>query len=416
MDNEKRSVEEALQRYFQWKQRKKIHRGLLQGLLAPYWDDLAASLLERRYTWYTVRRTIEIAKPFAVYAEGRGVRDATGFGDELVADYLREHPLREGPRSLGFLMSFLRERGIVAEVSSPKKRRRALVEQYESFLRDQRGLTAGRVQAHTAHVQAFLQTLGKNGSPSRIRHLNGARVSEFITDYAESRTRSQRKSMCTALRSFLRFLKIRGHLRSDLALCVPVIPSFKLDRVPAVIGREDIEKILAAVDRSTPQGRRDYAILITLASYGIRTRQLCSIRLDDIDWRHETLRVRGVKAGRDVMLPLLPSVGEAIVDYLRNGRPDWPLREVFLRIRAPMGPLRFIVGLIRPYAEAAGVERWNPHAWRHACATRMLESGQPLKTIRDVLGHRSIETTTIYTKVDIKMLRQAALEWPEVTP
>lgn len=120
-----------------------------------------------------------------------------------------------------------------------------------------------------------------------------------------------------------------------------------------------------------------------------------------------------------MLLPLVSTVGEAIVDYLRGGRPvGWPFRQLFLRVRPPIGPLGGnLVNIIKPYATKAGVRlpSFGSHAWRHACATRMLKKGQSLKTIRHILGHSSIETTFIYTKVDIDALRQAALEWPEVT-
>jgi integrase/recombinase XerD len=139
------------------------------------------------------------------------------------------------------------------------------------------------------------------------------------------------------------------------------------------------------------------------------------MRLDDIDWRNESIRVPASKGRGGTVLPLDPAVGEAILVYLRQDRPSGYCREVFVRVRAPMGPLSGnLANIIRVYAAKAGLTGipMGPHAWRHACATRMLAGGQGLKVIRDILGHRSIETTFIYTKVDVDALRQAALEWP----
>jgi integrase len=224
--------------------------------------------------------------------------------------------------------------------------------------------------------------------------------------------------MCAAIRMFLRFLFLRGYTSLDLAFAVPVIPTFKLERLPTAISTDAIVRILAAVDRSTPVGRRDYAMLLLLATYGLRAGQLCALRLDDIDWRQQLLRIPGAKGGRDAIYPLRPAPGEAIIDYLRHSRPvGWPFRQLFLRVRAPIGPLQGVLAnIIKPYARRAGVEvpSFGSHAWRHACATRMLTKGQSLKTIRHMLGHGSIETTFIYTKIDLGALRQAALEWPEV--
>jgi site-specific recombinase XerD len=310
-------------------------------------------------------------------------------------------------------MRVLRQHGAtpaVARVSAPQP---AILENYLHFLAEHRGIGTARIERHRVHVEAFLQSLR---DPNTCSGLDSQTVSRFITKRAPALGRAERKAMCAALRTFLRFLRFRGVLKQDLTTAVPVIPSFKLDRLPRVISWEDVQKILAAVDRSTPVGRRDYVLLLMLATYGIRCSQ--PLRLEDIDWRHNILRIRAAKGGRFTVLPLRPAVGEALVDYLRHGRPTWPFREVFLRTRAPMGPLgRNLGNIIKWYARKAGlsVGSFGPHAWRHACATRMLAHGQPLKTIRDVLGHRTIETTFIYTKVDIEHLRQAALEWPEVT-
>jgi len=265
------------------------------------------------------------------------------------------------------------------------------------------------------HVLAFLDTLESVGDPAS--HLDASGIFRFITACAPAMGRAQRKAMCAALRSFLRFLHQHGVVSRDLSTAVPVIPTFKLDSIPPVIALANIETLLSVVDRSTQLGRRDYAMLLVLATYGLRAGQLCGLRLDDIDWRHETIRIRGAKGGEDTLLPLQPAVASALVDYLQHGRPTGgPWREIFLRVRAPIGPLAGVVtNIIKAYARKAGLTGipLGAHAWRHACATRMLASGQTLKTIRDTLGHRSIETTAIYAKVDIDQLRVAALEWPE---
>jgi integrase len=198
---------------------------------------------------------------------------------------------------------------------------------------------------------------------------------------------------------------------------VPVIPTFKLERLPTDIPIDALERILAAINRSSPVGKRDYAMLLLLGTYGMRGGQLCALRLEDIAWRRNVLRIPGAKGGRDVVLPIQSAAGEAIVDYLKRGRPEgWSFRQVFLRMRGPVGPLNGnLANVIKRYARKAGVDlpSSGSHAWRHACATRMLAKGESLKTIRDVLGHKRIDTTLIYAKVDINSLRQAALEWPE---
>jgi site-specific recombinase XerD len=292
----------------------------------------------------------------------------------------------------------------------------AIIEEYLEYLRRQRGTGAGTAKMHRYHIESLLKAIGRQ-TAARLQGLRGAEIQRFITNRAATLSRAGRKTLCAAIRSFLRFLFICGYTAVDLASSVPVIPSFRLERLPAVISTEAIERILAAIDRSTPLGKRDYAMLLLLATYGIRGGQLCALRLEDIDWRLNLLHFPGAKGGRDLLLPLRSAAGEAIVAYLKGGRPvGWPFREVFLRVRPPIGPLQGVLwNIIKPYARKAGVDipSFGSNAWRHACATRMLAKGESLKTIRHVLGHQSIETTFIYTKVDLAALRQAALEWPE---
>lgn len=405
--------------YFSWKQRHKIGPTLEHGVLAPHWDDVAAALLERGYTWYTVRRTIELAKPFAAYAESLGLDSASQFTEELVERHIGVRPRLESRRCLSLLLSALRARGVLDPLSPPRldaSRDSAVLDEYVRYLIDHRGIGA-TVDTHRRHVREFLETLGVQPASMTITSLEAADVFRFITARAGKLSRSGRKAMCAAIRSFLRYLHVSGHIPQNLASAVPVIPNFKLDRVPKALGSEDIRKIIGAVNRSTAVGRRDYAVLLVLATYGMRSCQLCTIHLEDVDWRRETLRIRGAKGGRDVVLPLLSSVGEAIVDYLEHARPQWPFRQLFLRVRAPMGPLKpYLSNIIRIYAQKAQVTARpiGACAWRHGCATRLLAQGQSIKTIRDILGHRSIETTFIYTKVDVERLREAALDWPEV--
>ena len=416
----RKDLARALQIYDRWRKRRRIARGLADGVLAGWWDDIASFLLERGHAWYTVRRVIEISKSFAVWVHSLGVCDASEISDELVERYLGNgRRPKESKKCLRLLMAFLRQRGIVPE-RKPEPHRQpspAIIEEYLQFLRDQRGTGASTAEQHQHHIESLLKALGRR-TVKELQGLSAAELQRFITRRAAELSRSGRKVLCSAIRSFLRFLYIRGYTAVDLVSSVPVIPSFKLERLPMAVSTEAIQRILAAIDRSTPVGKRDYAMLLLLATYGMRAGQLCALRLEDIDWRLNLLRIPGAKGGRDVVLPLRSAAGEAIVEYLKRGRPvGWPFREVFLRVRAPIGPLQGVLsGIIRPYARKAGVEipSFGSHAWRHACATRMLAHGESLKTIRDVLGHESIETTFIYTKVDLSALRQAALEWPGV--
>lgn len=400
-----------IDRYFK---RRAFRARLRASSLAPHWNDFVEEMEGRGYRRYTTYRTIEVALALTEYAAKIGVHAADGLTDGVVARYVRRRSTpHDAPRFVGHMLSFLRRRGLVpASESAPMAH--PLAEEYSCFLRDHRGVGEKTIASQRADVGAFLDSLGPTSSAASIAGLSPDAVHVFIMTRSEKMARSSKKRLCAALRMFLRFLLVRGYLSRDIVSSVPIIPSYKLDRLPRGIAWADIQKILAVVDRTTVVGRRDYAMFLMLATYGIRVGQLCALRLGDVDWRRETIRVRAAKGGRDTVLPLRRSVGEALVAYLRDGRPPSRHREIFLRVRAPLVPLRGAIrAQIRPYARKAGVTPpYGTHAWRHACATRMLAKGQSLKTIRDVLGHTSIESTFIYTKVDVEDVRQAALEWP----
>jgi integrase len=185
---------------------------------------------------------------------------------------------------------------------------------------------------------------------------------------------------------------------------------------------DQTQHVLRGIDRSHPVGRRDYALLQLLSTYGVRGGQVRALRLEDIDWAHDEILFRAAKRGKDVRLPLTREVGESLLDYLRHARPACACPEVFLTSRAPYHPLpqsNCLSAIVERRVRAAGLDlpSRGAHVFRHGFATRMLEQGHSLKAIADVLGHRHLDTTCVYAKVDFQALKQVALEWPqEVTP
>jgi site-specific recombinase XerD len=222
--------------------------------------------------------------------------------------------------------------------------------------------------------------------------------------------------MTTALRSFLQYARYRGDLTLDLAAAIPAVANWSMTSIPRAIPVDQVRTLLASVDRSTALGRRDYAILLLLARLGLRSSEVVFLELDDIDWTAGSLSVCG-KSGRRVELPLPVDVGEAIAAYLQNGRPHSSNRRVFLRHKAPVRGFlsQCAIGSVVHHAiERAGVQAptHGAHQFRHALATQMLHGGASLIEIGELLGHRSPETTKIYTKVDVDALRALALPWP----
>jgi integrase len=178
-----------------------------------------------------------------------------------------------------------------------------------------------------------------------------------------------------------------------------------------------LERVLSAIDKNTPHGARDYAIMVLMMAYGLRGVSVAQLLLDDIDWPCARVRIRAQKGGKEVVLPLMNSVGDALIHYLRHRGHKSPFREVFLTVKAPVRPLNSLVisNLVRGYMRAAGITQAGAgtRTLRHSWAIRALANDSPIKAIADVLGHRYIDTTFIYAKADLKTLREVAMPWPE---
>ena len=244
-------------------------------MLAPHLDELVVWMTARGHPPNSIYTALRNALRLAEFAEEEGVREPALLTDDLVGRLLtgvegqpRLH--KERRLSCRLTMEFLREQAIVpAAAMPPSESGPYLLSEYLRYLVNHRGVGTRHALRHRAHVSKFVQFVLGDDVES-VGSLEAAGVFRFVTTYAQELSRAQRKLMCAALRSFLRFLRVRGHLPTDLSSAVPVIPSFKLDRLPPVISAADIEQILAAVDRSTPIGRRDYAMLLLLGTYGMR--------------------------------------------------------------------------------------------------------------------------------------------------
>jgi len=295
--------------------------------------------------------------------------------------------------------------------------RNAAVVGYTKWLVEYRNTSEVTIKKQLRYLSVFLDWLAHRQHTNALSQLSHDHVETFFLHYSSTHGAASREQMQSMLRLFLRFCFSRGYTR-DLSGAIPTLRSFTLTTVPRAIGEEDIRRILGHINRATPAGLRDYAIIQMLREYGVRSKQVRILRLRDVDWRRSEIDFPVMKYGKSVRLPLTPVVGESLLDYLEHGRPPSSDQEIFLSVMPPFGPLRqpaAISNIISRRASAAGVTSHTvgPHSFRHAFATRMLEEGQSLKAIADLLGHRRLQTTFIYTKVDFQSLSVVALEWPE---
>jgi len=268
----------------------------------------------------------------------------------------------------------------------------------------------------------FLQWLGSEATPEGLFRLTAERIEKFFLSYAQSMGQSARHSMQSALRSFLRFCLHQGYIERPLDRAVPTLRTYKLATVPRGLSDTQAQQVLRGINRNTHAGQRDYALVQLLYTYGVRGGQVRALRLEDIDWAKNQILFKASKHGKDSWLPLTAQVGESLLDYLQHCRPSSSYPHVFLTCRAPYHPFdhsRSVSAIVERHIRAADIEipSMGAHVFRHCFATRMLHQGHSLKAIADLLGHRHLGTTFIYTKVDFNALKQVALEWPqEVSP
>lgn len=297
----------------------------------------------------------------------------------------------------------------------------SLLSEYLDFLRIERSLSPATIAIRRLAVQAFLESIGPHAAPSRLRYLGAKRVHDYVIRETPKLGRASRKHLTSSLRSFLRFAHVRGYLSRDLVNAVPVLTTRRLAHLPRGLTWDQVQRLIKAPDRRKAAGRRDYAMILLMATYGVRVGQVTALRRHDIHWHAQTLSFAASKGGKPLQFPLEKRVAEALLAYLRRDRGPSTFEEVFLTTRGvprPLGPNNHLGSTLKPYYRRAGIDGpvKGTHAIRHAVATRLLERGNSIKTIADFLGHRFIETTYIYTKVDVGQLRMLAGQWPEVAP
>lgn len=394
------------------------------GPLGRHITAYAEKLHAQGFGWQSGRRKLQLAADFSRWLKSKGVvasqvrakdggkylqfRRRSGFGIQ------RGDP----PAVTGFL-KFLRDQGVTRE-RLPKPTitpcQRWMCE-YDGFLQKERALSLATRINYAPFVRRFLVSRFGRGRVE-FSKLRAPDVLQFVRRQASLLKTKRVLLMTSALRSFLRFLRFRGEIKSDLAACVPAVASWSLSTIPRSLPATQVEQVLAQTGkRSTAVGRRDYAILLLLARLGLRGGEVCNLTLEDVDWEKSRISVRG-KGERVVQLPMPVDVGQAIAAYLKEGRPRLPgNRRLFIRSRAPLTGFKGqgSVGTVVKHAlSRAKIDspRKGAHQFRHTLASTMLQNGSSLSEIGELLRHRSPDTTAIYAKIDLLSLRSLALPWP----
>ena len=380
------------------------------------------SLDEQGYSWKSVVRRVPLLVEFGEFARARGagaLADLPVHVDAFVAERQR----RTRRRDEGFVnevrgpVEQMLRLAIPGFVGRGRLRRpRPFAEELSGFygyLAAERGVASRTIESYEHHLAGFESYLARIGVAS-LSELSPAILTAFVVERAASGLgKATIRDGCGVLRVFLRYAHREGATTADLSGVMDRPQFYRLSSIPRSITWEEVGRVLAGVDRRTRAGKRDWAILLLLVTYGLRGREVAALTLDDIDWKRERLAVPERKAGHSTAFPLSASVGEALVDYLRAGRPQTGSRRVFFRAVAPVEPFTpaAVSARARHYLIKAGIDVPRPgsHTLRHTCVQRLVDADFALKTIGDFVGHRSAKSTEIYAKVAVEPLREVAL-------
>ncbi|WP_162175069.1 site-specific integrase [Paraburkholderia mimosarum] len=387
-------------------------------------EEFTLRLWEIGYAGITARRHLRAAEHLLYWTHKNRIA-STNISPDIIRRFgnhlsrctcLRYgHADREGVmHGVRLFTDYLQEAGAMKSFNSDDKPMDPeLLVQFRRWMLERRGTKDSTLSTYSISIRNLLRTAGTNPATFTARQLR-----RFVLNESARQGLAATKNCTTALRMFLRFLIAEGKCRAGLDASVPTVANWCLSSLPRYIHADDVEKVLASCDRTTPVGIRDYAIVLMLARLGLRAGDLVRLRLGDIDWKNASISITG-KSGRPMRFPLLMDIGHAIVDYLRRARPPSGTDALFVGCRAPFNAfashcaVSVIVeramrrsGVVCPSGGAA-------HVLRHSVATSMLRDGTSLQDIAVVLGHRSSVTTQIYAKVDLPELQKIAQPWPE---
>lgn len=391
--------------------------------LARCMDAFSVVLSERGYSGAVIRQKGATVAQFAFWLGRRGaiLREVDEADVEAFLAHVRRRVTPIGNRrcTLNAFLEHLRQDGATARpepVDEEAGEGALLLRRYEVYLREEQGLTAETTDNYLRFVRPLAQEHCLSaGSDAAVTALQVQRVRDFLLRSTRGLRPTTAQLRATALRSFLRFLFLRGETAVDLSVAIPAVRRWRKATVHPYLRPEEVEQLLGACDCTTGNGRRDHAVLLLLARLGMRACEVAALQLKDLRWRSGEILVRG-KGRLQQRLPLLPEIGAAIAAYLQHDRLEGPCRNVFLRNEAPRVQLGAdAIGLIVSRAlHRSGLRppQRGSHLLRFSLATNMIRRGATMTEIGQVLRHRLPETTEIYAKVDFDALRTVALPWP----
>jgi len=384
-------------------------------------------LSAQRYSQSTVKRRVPVAMAFGEFAKDHGATELQQLPDHVepfaqayAASHGRTRKAAARAKILYFARNVARQmlrqaipgyvgRGRPHRPENPFERQ---APRFFQFLREEKGLRPASIRQYQFHLRQFAAHIERIGVRD-VARVTPLMLSNFIAEYGPRVAWSTVRNACGTLRVLLRYLHREGVMAKDLSPLVEFPQHFRHSGIPRSISWDQVERVLAGIDRRSSSGKRDFAMLGMLATYGLRACEVASLKLDDIDWRNDRIKIRERKAGNTTTYPLAIPVGAALIDYIKNARPATTDRHVFFRTLAPFEPIGSAAVTCRAtfYIRKAGIQVPRPgsHTLRHSCVQRLVDANFSLKHVGDYVGHRNASSTQIYAKIAVERLRTVAL-------
>jgi integrase/recombinase XerD len=401
-------------------------------ILGSTLDGYSTWLLKQGYSTDRVREYFRAAPRLVRQLQQHGVRTLTGMTRARLQDCAPVDS-QDDPDLAALVRQLDRYFRTELSLYPPPKLTRIgqRVAAYTTYLEQVRGFAPSTCTYHRRTVTEFLTHLGYEKCPTRLAALSGRNLESFLCAVGPRQTRASLQHVVSHVRAFLRFLAAVGEVPPGLDTQIDTPRVYRGEQLPRALPWDTVQTLLKAIDRTTPMGRRDYAMFLLIATYGLRACEIVTLTIDDVEWRAARLRIPQRKTRGSLWLPLTDDVGTALLEYLRQGRPALAVRrqrvpfrggppplyrELFLRHRTP-------VGVLKPTAVTEAFQAWSKrsgltipfqgaHCLRHSYAVHLLRAGISLKTIGDLLGHRTLESTCVYLRLAVEDLREVALDLP----
>jgi site-specific recombinase XerD len=389
-------------------------------ILGSILDEFTTWSHQRGYTVGTVRNQLKDARQIDGFFRQSGAQclsDLTHSAFETAWYYYR-HRRPNIAGTTRQIERFLGEtRGLDHPPPQPKTPTSSELDRFADYLRNVRGLEMSTIQSHTSYLQNFLKYICYDANAKALTKLTSKEIEGFLCICARRLNRHSLQHVVGYLRAFLRFQYEQGVLQTPLYTMIDTPRVYRLEQLPRSLPWEMVDAFLCSIDRVNPHGIRDYTMFFLMATYGLRACEIVWLTLDDIDWQAGLLRIPQRKTDNRLILPLTDAAGDVLIEYLRKSRPKLPYRELFLRVRAPHGPLKPTAVTeafqLRIRLSGLDIPYQGPHCLRHSYAVHMLRQGTSVKAIGDLLGHRSAESTCVYLRLAIEDLRSVALPVPQ---